>query len=167
MRKMMTFGLLVLVIGAMIIPSTAKEPRLILGEEIGRFIKALVEKNETVLVKEYLESSENFTHQGRLNDNIYRFLYYGNTVLKTKPVGEIFSLDDYRVKIIWQNDAIITLLISSANNFPHLEGVGFLEKRWMKDYVACEFIIKDDKLVFYQNVCFAETGGPFHAEYDF
>ena len=137
-----------------------------LGYEIDTFVKALIEKNENLLVSDYLESSKSFSTQGKLNTDIYNFLYMSDQKNGTKAVTEIVTINNYKTKVIWQSDDVLTLLITNSNNYSQFNSIKFLENSWMKEYIACEFIVKENKLVFYQNVCFAETGGPFSKDYD-
>jgi hypothetical protein len=40
------------------------------------------------------------------------------------------------------------------------------KKKWLVDYVACDFFIKDSKISYGINVCYSETEGPFAIQYN-
>lgn len=147
--------------------AAVSDSSLDLDKEIDTFVKVLVEKDEAKLVTDYLTSSASFSKEGKLNSEIYDFLYKADANGKKKSVNEIVSLGDYKTKVIWQKNNVFTLLIAKAIDFKSLETLEFLENSWMINYISCEFVIKSGKLTFYQNVCFAETGGPFPTDVDF
>jgi hypothetical protein len=137
-----------------------------LEEEIHVFVEALLNKKEDKLVVEYLDNSKSFTNEGKLNSDIYSFLYNSNRSIGKKSVLDIASSVDYKFKVIWQSESIFTLLITKSKYYSGFDNVEFLENKWMDEYIACEFILKDSRILLYQNVCFAETGGPFPVDYD-
>lgn len=159
---LMTFGMTL----ALTCSGEKSHPGLKLSYEINTFVKALIEKDESLLVSDYLEKSKSFSTESKLNTDIYNFLYMSDQKNGKKAVTEIVSIINYKTKVVWQSYDVLTLLITNSINYSQFSSVKFLEESWMKEYIACEFIIKENKLVFYQNVCFAETGGPFSKDYD-
>jgi hypothetical protein len=147
--------------------ATTSNSKQNLDAKIYTFVKALVEKDEAKLVTYYLASSNTFSKNGKLNPDIYNFLYKSGDNSKQKAVNDIVAINDFKTKIIWQKADVFTLLIAKSKDIEKFESLNFLENYWMISYIACEFIVVDGKLEFYQNVCFAETGGPFPTDYEF
>lgn len=143
----------------------AKKNDAIQGE-MNQFILALLDKNEEYLVEKYLNSSPTFSSNGKFTKEIVYFLYGKDDKSEKKSVLDLFSKDNFKTKIIWQNDKVFTLIVVHETNYDKLDDLGFLQQEWMRKYLACEFISKNEGIVFYQNVCFAETGGPFPIDYD-
>lgn len=98
-----------------------------------------------------------------MNQDLYDFLYKHDTKKAKKSINEIISKEDFVKKIVWQDDNIFTLMVFTSKNKSNVDSdIEFLKDKWMKEYIACEFIIKDGNLFLHQNFCFFETDGPFH-----
>ncbi len=131
--------------------------------EVNKFLGYLISRNEAKLA-EFEDGNPIFSSNGKLNNDIYNFLYKPNS--PSKSTIEITKLDRLKIKIVKQSDNVITVLFYpkkyhwSINRDP-----AFLERQWMKKYFACEFKVLGDKLKLFHNFCFAETDGPFPATY--
>lgn len=127
------------------------------------FLESLLAKNEEKLI-EFTGHRERFFSGSKLNSDFYDFLY------KPEPgrnsVVEIANLDKILVKIVKQkNGKIIVLYYPQKYSRQVNNDVKFLQQEWMNKYFACEFTVRGAKLILEQNFCFAETDGPFPAEY--
>ena len=40
------------------------------------------------------------------------------------------------------------------------------KKTWLKDFVACDFFVKNSKISFGLSLCYSESEGPFYLNYD-
>ena len=134
--------------------------------KMDQFVVALLDRNEEYLVEKYLKSSPTFSSNGKFTKEIAYFLYGKDDKSGKKSVLDLFSRDNFKTKIIWQKDNVFTLIVVHEKDYNKLDDLRFLEQEWMKQFLACEFILKDGNIVLYQNVCFAETGGPFPVDYD-
>lgn len=135
--------------------------------DLSEFITALISKDQEKISEKYLNNSRSFTQHGRLNDEIFDFLYIPDEAANKKSINQIIKHNNYSLKIIWQNSSVFTVLLTSLENERNLSDIEFLKSQWMVGYIACEFEQKDGKLYLYQNVCFAETDGPFPQPYEF
>lgn len=130
--------------------------------EAKKFLVHLLTKNEMKLI-EYEDGQKIFSSEGKLNEDIYDFLYTSTT--NSKSVVEIAKIDKILIKVIKQKESIITVLFYPKKfHWAINNDVNFLENEWMKKYFACEFVNRNGELKLYYNFCFAETGGPFHSK---
>lgn len=131
------------------------------GLEAKKFLVHLLTKNEKKLI-EYEEGQKIFSSEGKINGDIYDFLYTSSA--NSKSVVEIAKMDKISIKVIKQKENVVTVLFYPKKFHRAINNdVTFLENEWMKKYFACEFVIRNGELKFYYNFCFAETGGPFHS----
>jgi hypothetical protein len=136
---------------------------------------------------------QSFGEGGRFIDAVAGFLYDGDNLRENHPevrsVVEIMALGPLRVHIV-RDDVGPTAIISSPKNrgekarvvmvetggratvlfvpeqFEEQLQVGsFYSERWMRDYFACEFHLIEGRWVLLYNICFAESGGPYHEPY--
>ena len=128
------------------------------------FLEHLLARDEESIVK-YLGKSRAFHSGDKLNQEIYDFLYRRKMGEEWKSVLEIASLGSLGIKIVPQGSNVITVLYFPTRFQTEIEDERFLVNEWMKKYFACEFEAVGDGWEFYQNVCFAETDGPFPPEY--
>ncbi|MBC3832311.1 hypothetical protein H8K33_12375 [Undibacterium amnicola] len=130
--------------------------------EARKFLAHLLSKNEAKLI-EYEDEQNIFSSEGKINGDIYDFLYTSKT--NSKSVVEIAEMDKVLIKVIKQKGNVVTILFYPKKfQWEINNDLTFLEKEWMKKYFACEFVIHRSKLKFHYSFCFAETGGPFHSE---
>lgn len=137
-----------------------------LKEKVNEFLTILIQKDEQTLVSKYASGSASFSQNGKLNPDIYRFLYE-NKDENYRPVTNIVDQDDYYIKVIPQANGSYIALFTKNKYKEQASSTYFLENEWMKKYFACEFELVEGELSFKHNICFAETGGPFQSEYDF
>ena len=147
--------------------ATDSSEHLLLDEKVDNFIIHLLARDEEYIVKNYLDSSPTFSNNGRLTKAVASFLYESDSSIGKKSIQDVTSKREFSKKIIWQNKQTFTVIVTDKGDFNNLSNLTFLESEWMKKYFACEFVVKDDSILLYQNVCFAETGGPFPRDYDF
>jgi len=134
--------------------------------DMNQFVLAMLDRNEEYLVEEYLKSSPTFSSNEKFTKEIAYFLYGRDAKSGKKSVLDFFSRDNFKTKIIWQKDNVFTLIVVHEKNYNKLDELSFLQQEWMKQFLACEFVLKDEGIVLYQNVCFAETDGPFPVDYE-
>jgi hypothetical protein len=139
---------------------------VVIQAKVDEFILDLLDRNEEKLVKKYLESSPNFSLNGKLTKDIANFLYNTDSKSGMQSVLNIVSKNNFRAKIIWQKEDKFTVVVIDESKYDKLNELSFLENEWMKQYFACEFILRGDLILLYQNVCFAETDGPFPVDDD-
>lgn len=137
-----------------------------LDEKVSEFVINLLSRNEVFIVENYLESSPSFSENNHFTKDVAKFLYESNSESGTSSVLDIVTENNFAIKILWQSEIIFTAIVVSRDNFKELNDLNFLQHEWMRKYFACEFIVKDDAVLLYQNVCFAETGGPFPLDDD-
>lgn len=137
-----------------------------LVDETRNFALHLLDRNEHVLVKKYASSAPSFTTDGKLNQDIHDFLYNQHASEGWSSVQDIVTPEDMAIKLISQKGNVVTALFFKEQYEEDANDIEFLRNEWMKKYFACEFEVVGDNLFFYQNICFAETDGPFPPEYD-
>lgn len=135
-----------------------------INAEARDFVDALIRKDEAELSARYLNNAPSFTKHGKLNRDIYDFLFTSDPNTGKQSVQEIIGSGEYVLKIIPQSSAVYTVLIAPVRNKERLNNLSFLRSAWMVEYIACEFEVSRGKISLYQNVCFAETDGPFPYE---
>ncbi|MDH5434805.1 MAG: hypothetical protein OEY19_12750 [Gammaproteobacteria bacterium] len=129
-------------------------------ENAKTFLSILLNKDEKGIIQ-YMGKSDVFLTNGKINEDIMDFLYKSEQAWKS--VNDIAAIDKLNFKIIPQESEVVTVIYYPEKFKNKIEDIQFLEKEWMEKYFACEFEEIDGKWTFYQNVCFAETGGPFHS----
>lgn len=159
----LVLGTLALVACASFSPDAGGAPSS-MNAEVRNFVDALIRKDETELSARYLNHASSFTENGKLNRDIYDFLFTSDPGTGKQSVQEIIGSGEYVLKVIPQSSAVYTVLIAPVRNKEKLNNLSFLRSAWMVEYVACEFEVSRGKIFLYQNVCFAETGGPFPHE---
>ena len=106
---------------------------------------------------------------GRLDDDVARFLYDGDYLRGFSPdarsVVEIMALGPLRVHIVREQGGRATVLFIPERFEEKAEVVSFYAQRWMRDYFACEFHLIDGRWVLLYNICFALTDGPYPEPY--
>lgn len=127
---------------------------------IKEFVLEIIGKNEKIIVEKYLHNSKSFTKDGKINPDISKFLF-GKNNSHSNGILSIVSKENFTIKSISQGNNIYTVLVTNKQHSGDLENISFLQNHWMLDYFACEVEIKSDQISLYQNVCFAETDGPF------
>lgn len=131
--------------------------------EARRFLKYVLEKNERELIK-FAEPSGRYFKGTRLKGEIFTFLYSSQG--QWRSVNDIAKMGKLLVKIVKQDDGrIIVIYYPQKYYLPVNADVRFLESEWMRKYFACEFEVRDRRLLLGENFCFAETDGPFPPEY--
>lgn len=141
---------------------SAKEKYSKVSVEAKKFLTHLLTKNEAKLI-EYEDGQNIFSSEGKINGDIYDFLYTSKT--NSKSVVEIAEMDKVLIKVIKQKGNVVTILFYPKKfQWVINNDLTFLEKEWMKKYFACEFVIRRGELKLHYSFCFAETGGPFHSE---
>ena len=147
--------------GSLALAKNEQVPSLAQAEE---FLGYLLVRDEKSIIK-YMGDSEIFLTDGKISQDIIDFLYAGNKQGGWKSVLEIAKLDKVSIKLIKQKNNVITVLFYPRKYSNQMNDLSFLENEWMKKYFACEFEIINGTWEFYQNVCFAETDGPYPPEY--
>jgi hypothetical protein len=87
---------------------------------------------------------------------------------KVGPTAVISSLnlpgEKARVVVV-ETGGRATVLFVPEQFEEQLQVDSFYSERWMRDYFACEFHLIEDRWVLLYNICFAESGGPYHEPY--
>lgn len=144
--------------------SLADESDAYLKGKARDFLTALLSIDEETLATKYASNSKSFTKEGKLNREIYSFLYDDKDG-EYLPVTKIVSSSDAYIKVIPQGQERYIALFMREKLRENASSISFLENEWMKKYFACEFELANGELTFYQNICFAESGGPFPPDY--
>lgn len=113
-------------------------------------------------------SEEKFFNEKMLRKEIYNFIYHSQAAvyLGIKNYNDKKN-DTIRAKYIPQEKERYILIFYLESDESKLLNIKFLEEQWMKKYIACDLIkSQEGELIFYENFCFAETGGPFPTEGD-
>ena len=135
--------------------------------KVEEFLTYLLGQNEEVLVEKYADNSPSFSVDDKLNEEISNFLYEPRSEnSQDKSVLQLTIGGRPLFKIVPQDHGVLTILFFNAGDEHNLEKLAFLQNEWMKRYFACEFEVVDGELHFYQNICFAETDGPFPPDFD-
>ncbi len=136
---------------------------------------------------------QDFGENGRLRDDVAGFLYDGDYMrghnTDARSVVEIMVLGSLRIHIVRdeggpaeivsspklagekarvvsvETGGRATVLFVPEQFEAQLQVASFYSERWMRDYFACEFHLIDGRWVFLYNICFAESGGPYHEPY--
>lgn len=146
--------------------SAVKSHEPVVLREVNEFVLALLGRDEEHVVKEYLRSSPTFSVDGKFTRNISNFLYEQDAGSGKKSILDFVSKVNFRTKLIWQSNRVFTLIITSEEHYGQLNELSFLQNQWMKKYLACEFVLVEERIELFQSVCFAETGGPFSPDYE-
>lgn len=159
--KMKTFLLILTLFCSFSVAGLAKAKESKVNVEAKKFLVHLLAKNEMKLIG-YEEGKKIFSSDGKINKDIYDFLYTSTT--NSKSVVEIAKMDKILIKVIKQKGNVVTILFYPKKFHQAINNdVTFLENEWMKKYFACEFVIRNGELKLYYNFCFAETDGPFQS----
>lgn len=124
------------------------------------FLSALLARDH-VAMRRYVADESRFFGSNGLQEDIAKFLYVSKG--NKKSVLDIAALGRIEYKFIPQADGRVLVLFFPAQDRKLIDGdLGYLKKRWMDRYFACEFESSAKIFAMADNFCFAETGGPFH-----
>ena len=163
-----------------------------LDKTVETLLEAVRARDDGVILS-LAANPQDFGENGRLMEDVAGFLYDGDYIRGYNPdarsVMEIMALGPLRVHILREkggptavisspnrpreNAQVImvesggraTVLFVSEQFEERLQVVSFYSERWMHDYFACEFHLIEDRWVLLYNICFAESGGPYHEPY--
>lgn len=163
-----------------------------LDKTVEMLLEAIRARDDGVILS-LAANPQDFGENGRLQDNVAGFLYDGNHVRgynsEARSVVEIMALGPLGVHIVREKGgptAVIsfpklpsekarsvmvdtggraTVLFVPEQFETQLKVGSFYSERWMRDYFACEFHLIDGRWVLLYNICFAESGGPYHEPY--
>ena len=144
--------------------SSVADQKKVVEKKSVEFLSSLLLKDEKVLASKYATGSRTFTQDNKLNPEIFSFLY-GEKLDGFFNVTSIVDTGDLHIEVVPQRDERYIVLFTKLKYKDDISNMSFLENQWMKKYFACEFELINDELVFYSNICFAETGGPFPSDY--
>jgi len=171
-------------------PETETDARL--DKTVETLLEAIRARDDGVILS-LAANPQDFGENGRLQDDVAGFLYDGDHVRGFNPearsVVEIIALGPLRVHILREKGGSATVISSPKLPGEKARGVkvdtggratvlfvpeqfeaqlrvdSFYSERWMRDYFACEFHLIEDRWVLLYNICFAESGGPYHEPY--
>ncbi len=163
-----------------------------LDKTVETLLEAIRARDDGVILS-LAANPQAFGENGRLQGDVAGFLYDGDHVRGYNPearsVVEIMALGPLRVHILREKGGPATVISSPKpprenaqvvmvesggratvlfvpEQFEErLQVVSFYSERWMRDYFACEFHLIDGRWVLLYNICFAESGGPYHEPY--
>jgi hypothetical protein len=184
------FGLAFSSISGCANPETGTDSRL--NETIETLLEAVRARDDAAILA-LAAKPQAFVENGRLRDDVAGFLYDGDYMRgrnsNARSVVEIMALGPLRIHIL-RDDGDSTEVMSSSEKSgekarvvmadtgarvtvlfvpeqfeDQLQVASFYSERWMRDYFACEFHLIEDRWVLLYNICFAESGGPYHEPY--
>ncbi len=184
------FGLAVSLIAGCANPETGSDAQL--NKTIQLLLEAIRARDDGAILA-LAAKPQDFGENGRLHDEVAGFLYDGDYIRGYNPdarsVVEIMALGPLRVHVVrdeggplavvsspkpagekWQivlgdTGGRATVLFLPEQFEEQLQVDSFYSERWMRDYFACEFHLIEDRWVLLYNICFAESGGPYHKPY--
>lgn len=125
-------------------------------------LRALLDRDFVAVEKFTGEPKLYFSSPGQLDEPFRKFLYEGNA---KHLLGRERNVENFAIKIIPQEQGVFTILYTDRKLKGKLSDLKFLGTQWMKAYFACELrALPDGRFIFHENLCFAETDGPFPPE---
>ena len=171
-------------------PRTAADAQL--DKTIQTLLNA-IRAHDNVAILSLTAEPQTFGEHGRLMEDVAGFLYDGDSIRENSPdarsVVEIMALGPLQIHILREKVDRVTVISSPQQpgekarvvtlntegratvlfvpeQFEEqLQVDSFYSERWMRDYFACEFYLIDGRWVLPYNICFAESGGPYHEPY--
>ncbi len=163
-----------------------------LDKTVETLLEAIRARDDGVILS-LAANPQAFGENDRLQGDVAGFLYDGDHVRGYNPearsVVEIMALGPLRAHILREKGGPATVISSPKPPRENAQVVmvesggratvlfvpeqfeeqlqvdSFYSERWMRDYFACEFHLIDGRWVLLYNICFAESGGPYHEPY--
>ena len=160
------FGLAVSLIAGCANPETGSDAQL--NKTIQLLLEAIRARDDGAILA-LAAKPQDFGENGRLHDEVAGFLYDGHYIRGSNPdarsVMGIMALGPLQVHILWERGNRATVLFVPEQFEEQLQVDSFYSERWMRDYFACEFHLIDGRWILLYNICFSESGGPYHEPY--
>ena len=136
----------------------------------GRDLLSVLETGDPDRFRHYLQTQTALSVDRFFSDDARRFLFDGDWVRQSdnngRSIVELINEDDLAIEGAVQPDgSIIMLFIPEAHLRLATEDPEFFSNQWMRKYFACSFSRFDGQWQLSNNICFAESGGPFHSPY--
>ena len=131
----------------------------------GRELLAVLETGQAEQLERYLSSRTDLLGPQALTEDARRFVYDGGWVRRFDPNGksivEIVAEGDLEILGALQPDGSIILSFVPLRYRKEARQATFYVQQWMRKYFACRFEKAVGRWQLSENLCFAETDGPY------